>query len=995
MLIILIASLRPSIFIRMGLHNITRRKAHTALVIGALMIATAMISSSLVTSDSLDFYIRETSYLNSDLMDEYISSPGGGFFDFGVYNGISQDQEIRALTDGISPQIMFQGISVFNPRTGLTSPSSTVVGFDSALDQEFGEFAIPSGDRYGEDLGDDEIIINSMLSERIGAQVGDSLEVYYIIPPSLDGIPEINGIIPTLPGRQTPSEEETSMQEGMAEIRSIQFNVKSISSDAGKAAMFGTPNLFLKIESAWEMYQTNDFEYNFIKVSNNGGMIDSVVLTDQVTTEIERVLDNFIENDPLNAVLGSLVITDYKRNQLDLADFAAENFGDFLLLMSMFAVTAGVILIVNIFVMLAEERKRELGISRAIGLKRIHLTRIFTFEGLGYTFPASIIGALLGILIAYMLITSMNSIMGVEGGESLPFYFFLSSLVLSIVLGTLVSIATILLVSRKISKLNIVRAIREIEEPVLKKGTNTTIGYGLFLAILGNLITYVYYFHYDYYLLLITGSILVIAGAAMIVRREVRPEIVYSIAGVLIFLYALWTLFNVTYEGTDAILAFVFIGLILCFSAVVILVFNSRIIVSGVSRLFSFSPSSKAISQIAVGYSLQKRFRTGMTIAMFTLVLFLVTMTSIFTSSFVVSDITEEAGGYDIVSTTSLSVENLENVTVIREGEVEEIDSEVIRNDVEYIESIRIFYFMGNLQKNGEDVPSYGPPYYGIFGIEDDFKDHTKWNLESIHPEYSTEDEVWAALQEDDSLVIISSGTASTHIPILVGDIVTLPSHVVDSSVELRVIGIVKETLLNGLFIAKSSMGTIFPHLIDNNLFLVNLKDGVLLESSVEKMNTDFRSIGMEAQSIEKVLIDSKKQMEDIMQMFSIFLSLGLLIGVASLGVLAYRAVFERKRIIGMLRSIGYQRSMISKSFLVEVLFITSLGVLLGIFVGFTCAYGIWYTAMAELDVPFVFPWETLLIIVGIVYLAAILCTVAPSRMASRIPPAEAFRDMG
>jgi hypothetical protein len=384
-----------------------------------------------------------------------------------------------------------------------------------------------------------------------------------------------------------------------------------------------------------------------------------------------------------------------------------------------------------------------------------------------------------------------------------------------------------------------------------------------------------------------------------------------------------------------------------------------------------------------------------MTIAMFTLVLFLVTMTSIFTSSFIISDITDEAGGYDVISTTSLSVENLENVTVIREGEVEEIDSDVIRDDVEYMDSIRSFYFMGNLQKNGEDVPSYGPPYYGIFGIDDDFKDHMKWNLESTHPDYSSDVEVWKALQEDDSLVIISSVTASTHIPILVGDVVTLPSHVADSSVELRVIGIVKETLLNGLFIAKNSMETMFPHIIDNNLFLINLEEDVPIGSSVEKMNTDFRSIGMEAQSIEKVLIDSKKQMEDIMQMFSIFLSIGLLIGVASLGVLAYRAVFERKKIIGMLRSIGYQRSMISKSFLLEVLFITSLGVLLGIFVGFTCAYGIWYTAMAELDVPFIFPWETLLIIVGIVYLAAILCTVAPSRMASRIPPAEAFRDIG
>ncbi len=82
-------------------------------------------------------------------------------------------------------------------------------------------------------------------------------------------------------------------------------------------------------------------------------------------------------------------------------------------------------------------------------------------------------------------------------------------------------------------------------------------------------------------------------------------------------------------------------------------------------------------------------------------------------------------------------------------------------------------------------------------------------------------------------------------------------------------------------------------------------------------------------------------------------------------------------------------------SFLIEILFITTLGIGLGIFVGFTAGYGIWYTTMKDLDIPFSFPWITLGQIIGAVYLAAIIFTIIPAYKASKIPPAEAIRHIG
>ena len=61
-----------------------------------------------------------------------------------------------------------------------------------------------------------------------------------------------------------------------------------------------------------------------------------------------------------------------------------------------FSIAAGILLIFLIFVMLAAERRSELGIARAIGTRRGHLVEMFLFEGVAYDLVAAAVGALLG-----------------------------------------------------------------------------------------------------------------------------------------------------------------------------------------------------------------------------------------------------------------------------------------------------------------------------------------------------------------------------------------------------------------------------------------------------------------------------------------------------------------------------------------------------------------------------------------------------------------------
>ena len=54
-----------------------------------------------------------------------------------------------------------------------------------------------------------------------------------------------------------------------------------------------------------------------------------------------------------------------------------------------FSIAAGVLLIFLIFVMLAAERRSELGIARAVGTRRGHLVQMFVFEGVAYDLAAA------------------------------------------------------------------------------------------------------------------------------------------------------------------------------------------------------------------------------------------------------------------------------------------------------------------------------------------------------------------------------------------------------------------------------------------------------------------------------------------------------------------------------------------------------------------------------------------------------------------------------
>jgi len=122
------------------------------------------------------------------------------------------------------------------------------------------------------------------------------------------------------------------------------------------------------------------------------------------------------------------------------------------------------------------------------------------------------------------------------------------------------------------------------------------------------------------------------------------------------------------------------------------------------------------------------------------------------------------------------------------------------------------------------------------------------------------------------------------------------------------------------------------------------------------------------------------------------FLALGLVVGIAGLGVISTRAVVERWQQIGMLRALGFRRALVQRSFLMESSFVAILGLAIGAAIGLWESYRFFVVEKAFGTVDFHIPAAQLALILSGAYAATLLTTYLPSRAASRVAPAEALR---
>jgi putative ABC transport system permease protein len=1007
--IIAFLAMRNRVMFRMAIRNIPRRRAQSTLIVVGLMLATLLFSASFATGDTIAHSFRLEILSVIGQVDEVVRSESvdsvgrRDFFDYSEYERI-RDGLSSAPVDGVMPAVKY-AVPVIAPSTNLSEPSVEISGLDPGLMEGFDQLeSVDNGSVLDiAALGAGEVYLSQNVAEAVDVGAGDSIDLFF-------------GATPTA------------------------VTVMGVYRDGGNGS--DPASAFMQMTVLQDLVG-NPGQINRVYVSNNGDLIEGAEHSEAVMAVLEPLVEGTLfEAD------------DIKVNFLGQADLIGAAFTSIFVLFGSFSIIAGILLIALIFVMLAAERKRELGIARAVGAQRDHIVRLFTFEGAIYSLLAAAVGSAMGVAVGFVMVRVIAGVFGTFDVD-IVFAFRLQSMIVAYTLGMTVTFVVVLVSAGKVSTLNIVRAVRDLPEPpghqaeVRERLRDVGSAYKRTFASLTHLRPHIAVKVFVFgtigawfrlfwslfrtgYLMVIFGLLLVLGGISseqlalfmigaswvligvplILLHLGRLPErAAFTSAGVLVV--AIWMLPSGAFEAVGlpefqaGIEMFVLSGVMLVIGAVWVVIYNSEYLVGFGVFLFGRGQTLRPIMRTAMAFPLASKFRTGMTLAMFSLVVFTLIVMSVIIEAVggAFEDPRGLSGGFDVVATVNPA--NPIDGFVAQLGSVDGVDAS-------QIESIGTQSGIAAkmLQVDGEAAEPMGSP---LTSVDAEFGSTVTYGFALKDSRYETDREVWEALNNEPNTVIVTSFVVparSDFNVVIGGDFFTLTGFFRDDdelpetyievfdrteqrSVRLRLIGVLDESApsqILGLVIsgteAQAELQPVPP--LQFQIRLHDPDDSIEFARAIESA---FVTNGMQAEAMSEVVEEQRSLNLTLNRLIQGFMSLGIVVGVAALGVIAARSVVERRALIGMLRAIGYQRRMVQLSFLIESSFIALLGIVIGMALAFGLSVVIVDEIAQDLDgVSYKVPWASALIVFFVTYGASLLTTFLPAKQAAEIYPAEALR---
>src|SRR5262249_39748703 len=145
---------------------------------------------------------------------------------------------------------------------------------------------------------------------------------------------------------------------------------------------------------------------------------------------------------------------------------------------------------------------------------------------------------------------------------------------------------------------------------------------------------------------------------------------------------------------------------------------------------------------------------------------------------------------------------------------------------------------------------------------------------------------------------------------------------------------------------------------------------------------------GADANSFQHLVAQQFAQQQQFLMLIKGYVALGLLVGIAGLGVVMVRAVRERRRQIGVLRALRFSRVAVRRAFVTESSFIALEGVIIGATLALITCWRLVTSGVIGTGLGFGVPWLQLTLwLVGAI-LASLLATASPAQQAAGIAPA-------
>src|SRR5665811_1517204 len=981
-----IAWRRPVIF-KLGIRNIPRCKAQTILIVMGLMLSTLIISAALGTGDTLDRSVSSAVYNQLGPIDEIIvasnDGDGEGALDAAqtetipdssveLVRNLAADSDDIDAVGGILITVV-PALNIADNEAGdaaslnaltevavQSEPVAFLAGFDSSSYETLGGANDLNGERVDfASFSDTDVLLSETGAEKLDAQVGDHIVV------SISNVPR------TLTVAAIAKDSVLTGSLGDVDTASMAMQLSSLQALTG-----------------------NEGRVSAVGISNTGGDRSGLGRTDEVVNQLKPHL---AEND--------LGIAPIKQDFVEQAELLANVFVSLFIVFGLFSIAVGILLIVLIFTMLAAERRSEMGMERAVGAQRRQLIQQFISEGAGYALLAGLIGVALGALASVGISMGMEAAFG-DFLEITP-YVAVQSMVIAYALGVVITFLAVTVSSWRVSRLNVVAAVRDIPDAYNAKRNRRQLVWGIVMVALGAVMILGAQSG-DSAFLFMSGMTLVPFGIAAIVTFfGWKPRWVLTVAGLYTLVF--WLLPSDQFESifgtyTGDIEMFFLSGICIVASSTLVIIQNLDWLLASTERLGSRAAGWLPSIRLAISYPGANKGRTGMTIAMFSLIVFSLIVVSVITENFSEAFLSDKAtAGWDVeVETTATNpVDNL----------TEKLEAEGY--DTSTIASV-------GLLTHPDEAPSTQLRNPGDDDWESSFievanasyLENAELSFQAKANGYGDDQAIIDALKTEPDVIVVDSfslesaesfggpeGFKVKHVPSTGSfDAPTMEVKLPDGTVkQVRVIGVIDAEIssLFGVYMGPATGDALFTSEGEPvRDWYVQLKDGVDTTEAAQAIERELLPYGAQATDIRQEMEDGQAQQRSFFYVMQGFMGLGLVIGIAAVGVIAFRAVVERRQQIGMLRALGFQRAMVARAFVIESAVIVILGVLAGGITGLILSYTLItsdeFTQGTE--ATFVIPWPLIIITLVASIVSALLMSWVPARQASRVAPAEALR---
>jgi len=929
---------RRPVLRRLAIRNPLRRPREASLVVLGSMLGAAIITGSFVVGDTLNRSTRQLAYSHLGPVDEVVTARDQVDW-LKIGTGIVTLLPGKTI-DGVLPfQSADVAVTAGSGHARRSVPGSQLVGLDFREARRFGGDPATTG-VSGPTPKYRHADVTADLARDLGIGRGDQITVWAY-------------------GRNTPvTVDRVLPRRGLAGLSIAQNRAESNNVLVGPDTFS-----FLSVPVSHPEYFAPPTYA--VAVSNRGGVESGVKLTDTVSRQIRQQLPGV---DVLNI----------KRVVLDQAKANGDAFTQLFTGMGSFGVLAGVLLLVNLFVMLAAERKPELGMARAVGMRRSWLVGGFATEGWLYALIASLLGTLAGIGLGRLIIAASARMFSTEHNRfDLVFTVRPASIAEGFAIGFLIALVTVIATSVRISRLNIIAAIRDLPDVRPKTRRRRWLVVGAAGAILGAAWTVSAIPKNEPFGLLL-GPTLIVAGLSPAASRLFGQKLVTTAASGLVAIWGilLFALFPKTGENAD-MMVWVAQGVTLTGAAVVLIAVQQERVATLIRRAV---PGHDLALRLGLAYPLARRSRTGLTVAMYALVVFIltfITTLSAMIGSRVDTATKKVAGGYSVVVSSSTA-------NPVPLGEL------AARPGVRAVAPL--YTVTASFTR-----PGASPIPWHMTAFDSSFFRFGR--LLHDRGSYPTDRAAWQAVLRNPSLVIVdenfltTGGGPGTRLP-EVGDRVTVTDLQSGGRRSLRIAALAEGDVLinNGALYGLPGARSLFGQQLVAARAFVALRPGVNPNRFAASVQGRYLENGAEASSIRAMMQEAFSIWDAMFQLFQGYLGLGLIVGIAGLAVVMVRAVRERRRQIGMLRALGFGWRTVGRSFAIESGFIAVEGTLIGAALALLTISNVVANTNVFGDMRVTIPWLPLLALLGGTVAASLLATTGPAISATRIKPAVALR---